>query len=241
MEQLLSTGAGVPAPAPANPKPRSRGPTWRLPLALVLLAIVPMFGGSIRLIELAGDVQITPDNDHVFITTPIPIVVHIISACLYSVLGAFQFSAGLRRRHRGWHRVAGRVLIPLGLVAALSALWMTLFYPWPAGTGALLYLFRLAFASAMTISIVLGFAAIRRRDVRHHRRWMTRAYAIGLGAGTQIFTLGFGEAIFGTAAVTHDLLMGAAWVINLAIAEWSLGTWHIRRTRTGAEQMAELS
>lgn len=241
MDQLPSTGAEVPAPVPARPKPRSRGSTWRLPLALILLCVVPMFGGSVRLIELANDVQVTPDNDHVLITTPIPIVVHIISACLYGVLGAFQFSAGLRHRHRGWHRAEGRVLVPLGLTAALSALWMTLFHPWPAGTGTLLYLFRLGFATAMALSLVLGFTAIRRRDIRHHRRWMTRAYAIGLGAGTQIFTLGFGEAIFGSAEVTHDLLMGAAWVINLAIAEWSLGTWRIRRSRTGAVQIAGLS
>ena len=240
MDQLLSGAPGSPAPIPTQRKPRSRPPTWRLPLALTLLAVIPLFGGSIRLIELAGDIQLTPDNDHVFITTPLPIVLHIISACLYSVLGAFQFSAGLRRRHSRWHRAAGRLLVPLGLAAALSALWMTLFYPWPGGTGALLFLFRLLFSTAMTLSLVLGFSAIRRRDVGRHRRWMTRAYAIGLGAGTQILTLGFGQAIFGHAEVTHDLLMGAAWVINLAVAERFLGTWRIRRPQPAAVQVAEL-
>jgi hypothetical protein len=39
---------------------------------------------------------------------------------------------------------------------------------------------RLAFGVAMAGRIVLGVAAIRRRDVAGHRAWMVRGYAIGL-------------------------------------------------------------
>ena len=45
----------------------------------------------------------------------------------------------------------------------------------------------------MAACLVLGVAAIRRRDIAAHRAWMIRAYAIGLAAGTQVFTEGFGE------------------------------------------------
>ena len=61
--------------------------------------------------------------------SPVPLVVHIVSALAYAVLGAFQFSAALRRRRPGWHRAAGRVLVVLGLAVAFSALCLTLFYP----------------------------------------------------------------------------------------------------------------
>ena len=44
----------------------------------------------------------------------------------------------------------------------------------------------------MAAAIVLGFTAIRRRDIAAHRAWMIRAYALGLGAGTQAFTEGIG-------------------------------------------------
>ncbi|MGO9753156.1 MAG: hypothetical protein ACLP8S_03115 [Solirubrobacteraceae bacterium] len=44
-----------------------------------------------------------------------------------------------------------------GLVVALSAIWMTLFYEAQAGTGDLLYMLRLVFASAMAAE-----SAIRR-------------------------------------------------------------------------------
>ena len=54
---------------------------------------------------------------------------------------------------------------------------------------------RLVVASAMAVCVVLGFAAIRRRDIAAHRAWMIRAYALALGAGTQAFTEGFGEAL----------------------------------------------
>ena len=60
------------------------------------------------------------------------------------------------------------------------------------------YPLRLVFGLAMVVTIVLGFLATRRRDFARHRAWMIRSYAIGLVAGTQVFTLGIGGAIFGT-------------------------------------------
>jgi len=135
-------------------------------------------------------------------------------------VGAFQFVPRFRRRHPNWHRRAGRVLAVAGLMIAVSALWMTLLYAQKPGTGDLLYVLRLGFGSAMAASLILGFTAIRRRDIAAHRAWMIRAYAIGLGAGTQVFTEGFGGAAFGTGVVAADLAKATGWVINLAIAEW---------------------
>ena len=49
---------------------------------------------------------------------------------------------------------------------------------------------------------------------------MLRPYAIGIGA-TQVQTLLAGVMIVGPPSVlSRALLMGAAWVINLAVAEW---------------------
>jgi hypothetical protein len=81
----------------------------------------------------------------------------------------------------------------------------------------------------MVASIVLGFVAIRRGDVARHKAWMMRAYAIGLGAGTQVFTQMAGEMIAGRPnELSRALLMGAGWVINLAVAEWAI---HNRKRR----------
>lgn len=48
---------------------------------------------------------------------------------------------------------------------------------------------RLIFGAAPLSSIVLAVRAIRRRDFASHGIWMTRAYAIALGAGSQVFTM----------------------------------------------------
>ncbi len=197
--------------------------TWRtgqlVPVGLVALAAIPVLAGTARLVEMTGGPELIP-TDPRFAVSPAPVVVHVVAAIGYAVLGAFQFSAGIRRRHPGWHRRAGRVLVVLGLVVAFSALWLTVFFPRKEGTGDLLWGFRLLFGSGLATCLILGVAAVRRGDIARHRAWMTRAYAVALGAGTQAFTVGFGEAAFGTGVVRHDLMMGAGWVINLAVAEW---------------------
>jgi uncharacterized membrane protein len=190
-----------------------------VPFALIAIVVIPAIFGSLRLIGLAGGPQLMPADPR-FTSSPLPVVVHIASAVSYAVLGAFQFSTALRRRRPGWHRAAGRVLVVLGMAVALSALWMTLFYPRQPGTGVLAYLFRLAFGAGMAASIILGLTAIRRRDIARHQAWMIRAYALALGAGTQVFTKGIGPAVFGTSELTLDLSLGAAWILNLAIAEY---------------------
>ena len=67
-----------------------------------------------------------------------------------------------------------------GLLVAVSAVWMTLFYEAQPGTGALLHVLRLVFASAMAACLVRGVTAVRRGDITAHRTSMIRAYAINL-------------------------------------------------------------
>jgi uncharacterized membrane protein len=193
--------------------------SWGVPAAIVALSAIPLVAGSLRLLELAGGPDILP-ADARFAASPWPVVAHIVGAAVYLLVGAFQFVPGFRRRRPRWHRAAGRVLVVAGSIVAVSALWMTLLYARKDGTGDLLYLERLLFGSGMAASLILGFTAIRRRDIARHRAWMMRAFALALGAGTQTITVGFGVALFGTGVVAHDLSMGAAWAVNLAVAEW---------------------
>ena len=209
-------------PPSQKPKaPAQAGSAKWLVAALLVLSAIPLANGAFRLIQLAGGADITPANAR-FFAAPMPVVLHIVGAAVYAILGAFQFAPGFRRRWPSWHRAAGRPLVACGLLVGLSGLWMTLFYPGANGTE-LLCAFRLVFGSAMVVSIVLGFAAIRRGDVIGHRAWMIRGYAIGLGAGTQVLTLMAGEVIAGPPSeLSRALLMGAGWVINLAVAEWAI-------------------
>jgi hypothetical protein len=131
-----------------------------------------------------------------------------------------------------------------GIVVALSGLWMTLFYPRPEGDGILLEWFRFFFGSAMLVSIVLGFAAVRRRDIAPHRIWMMRAYAIGMGAGTQVLTnLPWIVLVGKPTEFPRAMLLLAGWVINVAVVEWVVrrGPLRVAAQRRRAEVRPELT
>ena len=205
-----------------------RRPEWLVPAGLITLSLVPVVAGSARLTQLTTGATVTAENAR-FFDSPVPVVAHIVGSSLFLVLGALQFAPSLRRRR--WHRIAGRIVAPAGLVSALSALWMTLFYAIPSAvTGPGLSAVRIVVGTAMAAAIVVAFVAIRRGDVRAHSAWMTRAYAIGLGAGTQALVFLPFTLLTGTPApLTHTLLMAAGWAINLVVAEIVIR----RRTRGG--------
>ncbi|MEV0729751.1 DUF2306 domain-containing protein [Polymorphospora sp. NPDC050346] len=193
---------------------------WLIPTGLLVLAAVPVVAGGLRLTELAGGGQVLPDGERIG-SAPVPVILHIVGVTVYGILGAFQFAPGFRRRRRGWHRAAGRLLVPCGLLAALSGLWLTLFMPRAAIDGDVLAVIRVVVSVAMAGCLVLGFVAVRRRDFARHRAWMIRGYAIGMGAGTQAFTAAAWVAVAGPLTMSGKTgTMTAAWLINVVVAEW---------------------
>jgi uncharacterized membrane protein len=218
----IKTASPVSA-SPAMARPAKKGSSasqWLIAAGLILLGAIPIAVGIYILVELAAG-NVRPETVR-HLASPIPVVLHVVTAAVYVVLGAFQFVAAFRRRFPGWHRAAGRVLFVCGLMAGLSAIWITLFYQRLPDTNDLLFAIRLVVSSAMVVFLALGLRAILQRDVAHHRAWMMRAYAIGLGVGTQALVFMVVEMIVGgaTGQVGKALLMGASWALNLAVAEW---------------------
>lgn len=211
-----SQTAASATPVPTRPN-RSKRPDWLIPVGLIVLSLVPIIAGALRITELASSPEVTPGNAR-FVASPIPVIAHILAATTYLVLGAFQFVPRLRRGRPSWHRIAGRILVPAGLIAALSGMWMGVFYPRPEYD----MVVRLVFGAAMAVSILLGLRAVLRRDFVTHRAWMIRGYAIGIGAGTQVFTTLVWILVTGGAVAdgpTTCALLVAGWVINLSVAE----------------------
>ncbi|SED89708.1 DUF2306 domain-containing protein [Ruania alba] len=207
----------VPTKLPRDPARRRNRPQWLLPAGLLFLALVPVLAGAMRITELASGATVTAENAR-FVDSPVPVVAHIAGSTLYLLLGALQFVPTLRRRR--WHRFAGRVLVPAGLVSAFSGIWMAVAYDLPASNGPVLAVIRVALGAVMAAGLVIAVVAILRRNVQRHRAWMIRSYVIALGAGTQVFTflpwtLALGQP--GTAMTT--VLMAAGWGINMVVAE----------------------
>jgi len=145
---------------------------------------------------------------------------HIIPGLIFIVLGPFQFVSSLRKRHPNLHRWTGRVFLAAALVIGVTALIMS--PQMPIG-GDLEVAATFVFGALFLFTLGKGFAAIRARKVVEHRRWMIRAYAIGLGVGT-VRPIAF--AFFATSRLTHltarDFFGIAFWlgfIVSLAAAE----------------------
>jgi hypothetical protein len=201
------------------PKGIRRRREW-VPAALIVLSLVPVAAGMARLTQLGSGGPITAENSR-FFASGLPVIVHIVGATAYSLFGALQFSAGLRRRAPVWHRLAGRFLAVCGVAVALSGLWMTQFYPIPeALQGPLLRAVRYLVGLAMLAALGLGIAAIARRNVAAHEAWMMRAYGLALGAGTQVLTaLPWMLAAGPPPPLVREILLIAGWLINAAVVE----------------------
>lgn len=186
---------------------------WLVVTGLLLLGTLPVIGGVIRLGEVGSGEAIDLPWSSVA-----AIVSHIVAMTLFCLVGAFQFSPALRIRH-GWHRTAGRVLIPAGFVAAVASIWLAVFFHGPPDERALAMV-RLVFAVPMIAFLAMAVLAISRRDFAAHGAWMTRAYAIAVSGGTQalvvaLWTIPVGEVD----AYGEAWLVAVGFAINSVVAE----------------------
>lgn len=204
-----------------TPTRRPSGTGWPVAATLVVLSAIPLSAGTLRIVQLSGGPDVMPADDR-FTGFPVALVLHIVGSACFALFGIGQLLTRFRRRHRTWHRRTGRLLVLAGLTVVGSALWLTLGYPPHPGTGPVLLASRVVVSVAMGTFLVLGFTAVRRRDIAAHRAWMIRAYALALGASTQAFTEGVTEAAVGVGELGGDLAKLAGWLINLAIAEWAI-------------------
>ena len=190
-----------------------------LPIFLLAACAIPTIFGMIR----AGEIIITGHWTFDFVADVVdrlPLFLHVVGAVGFLVLGAFQVLPGFRHRHPIWHRRSGPVAIPLGIIGAVSGLWMTLAHG--EISGPLLFWGRIGASCVWIGAMALSVGAITHRDFRAHGRWIIRAYALALPAGTLAFILLPMVMILGEDG--HDLLFEVvqvlAWPLHLAAAEW---------------------
>lgn len=189
---------------------------------LLVLSAVPMLAGLTRLFSLSTGAPTLDGHDR-FAADPWVAALHIVGATAFATVGAFQFVPSLRRG--AWHRLAGRVLSVLGIAAAFAGTAMALRWAPKEFDSAALNAIRTVVACAMVAFVVLGVVAARRKRFDEHGAWMLRAYALFLGAGTQVFTAGFTALPFMQPHMNEGLAaasMAAGWLINALVAEWML-------------------
>lgn len=108
---------------------------------------------------------------------PFVAIAHVVSGGLYLAFAPFQFSSRVRR-HIGFHRWSGRVLIAAAGVITGSAFYFGLQMPFAGLSEAITIA---VFGSLFLFAVCRGYLNIRRRQVARHREWMIRAFAIAIG------------------------------------------------------------
>ncbi|HUF64740.1 MAG TPA: DUF2306 domain-containing protein [Gemmatimonadaceae bacterium] len=141
---------------------------------------------------------------------------HVVFGLIATLAGPFQFVARIRREHPTLHRMTGRIYlvsVALGAVAALG-LAFTTSLGWVYSTGLL------GLAAVWLTTSGLAFAAIRRRRIAEHQRWMIRSYVVTFAFITfRVFEDGLAALGVGTQVERLTLAAWASWAVPLFVTQ----------------------
>jgi uncharacterized membrane protein len=171
-------------PTSADGSSRRRTP-WLVGITVAILILIVLGFAAVRLsVDVpsltAGTVPDDP-YDARFVRHPWLTYLHIGPGVLYMVGATLQLAYWFRRHHYSVHRRLGRILLGAGLLTGACAVVIGLLFPigGPVEMSA-----TVVFGVWFLVCLVLAFRAIRAADIVRHRRWMIRAFAIGVGVGT---------------------------------------------------------
>jgi uncharacterized membrane protein len=199
---------------PALPTSRRRVPLWWWPAALFALAIAAY---SLRYVAV-GERAYVPEVSESFRARPLTVTVHTLFGPVALVLGLVNLLPAMRQRRR-WaaHRIVGRIYMVSAL--ALGGAGFSLAFHAAGG-----YLARVGFCllAAMTLGTVAqAYRYIRSGDVKGHREWVLRNYALIFGAVTlRIWLPILIIAHQGEFLPAYRWVAWLSWVPNILWAEW---------------------
>jgi len=191
---------------------------------LVVLVFIVLVFASIRLaVDLPNVISgTTPDPssfEHRYARYPWLAYAHILPGVGYLLLAPIQLWRGFRNRHIRWHRRIGRVAITLGLISGVFAIIFGFFLSFG---GPLEASAAVVFGVWFVTCLALAYRFIKRRDVRHHRRWMIRAFAVGLAVGTIRLWIGLFQA---TGLLSFQEAFGVAFWLSFALHAAAAEMW----------------
>lgn len=230
----LTTG-----PIAATVPSRSAGRTVWVTLLLLILIILGSAGvrASFDWPEiLAGTLPSEDSFELRYVQHPVLAYLHIAPGVVYIVGAPFQLSRRFRERHFTLHRRMGRVLLALGLTSGILGIVVGIVFPYG---GLLETSASVVFGAYFVTALVVAFVAIRGGDVTRHRRWMIRAFAVGIAIGTARIWMGLFQLV-GLLAIqdnTGTAWFGAAFCLSFPLHALAAELYLSRRP--GAEVAAQ--
>lgn len=189
-----------------------------------LTILVLLIFAAIRVVETYSGVPTADLFKARYIQHQIVSAIHMFTGIAFVLFAPLQFITKFRNKNLRLHRILGRVLVSFALIAGIYGMVSAVVLPAFGGitTETAVWFFGPIFI----FSIARAFWCIRKRKIAQHREWMIRAFALGIGVGTQRIVvglfIGFGGypmvEIFGTAlwlGFGLNLLVAEIW-INLS-------------------------
>ena len=183
---------------------------WLLVLVMIVFIVVRVSNDIPNLSQ--GTIPPEDEFDRRYAENPVIAYLHIVPGVVYLLGAPLQFSRRFRAANLRRHRVLGRVLLAAGGLTGVMALVVGVVMPFGAfaETSA-----SIVFGVYFLTALWLAFREIRSGRESAHRRWMIRAFAIGLAVGMIRIVVGVGEA-FGIGIA--DSFGAAFWIAFILMA-----------------------
>jgi hypothetical protein len=201
-------------------------------IAILILCAIGAGAAARRIVVLAtapapvAISSVSASLDAHFAGETAAILLHIVPALLFVLLVPLQFVSSLRRRYPKFHRWSGRVVMTLGVVIGISALWLSAH---PVG-GIVESAATMSFGCFFLFSLGKAWIHIRNRRVDLHREWVIRMTAIALGVATTRPIMGVFFATRPLTGLTPHQFFGPAMWLGLGSTYLAGEAW-IRYTR----------
>ncbi len=147
---------------------------------------------------------------------------HLITGLIIFTLGPLQFMPSIRRKSISLHRWSGRIWLSAGSLAAISGGFIGIFQPFMGvdGQGFNESMATTFFAFYTLFCLAKAYSTIRARNVRAHREWMIRSWALMLAIATERIMLAI---LMATTDIGVPVLFGTtfwmAGLVNIAASE----------------------
>lgn len=229
-----------PATGPLAATVPSRSPGRTVWVTLLLLILITLGSAGVRVVLdwpeiLAGTLPSEDSFELRYVQHPVLAYLHIVPGVVYIVGAPFQLSRRFRERHFALHRRMGRVLLALGLTSGILGIVVGIVFPYG---GWLETSASVVFGAYFVTALVVAFAAIKGGDATRHRRWMIRAFAVGIAIGTIRIWLGVFQLV-GLLAIqdnTGTQWFGAAFWLSFPLH--ALAAEYYLSRRPGADGAA---
>ncbi len=170
--------------------------------------------------------------DQRYIDHPYLSMLHLAAGAGFLILAPLQTHARMRRALPRVHRALGRTATALAVVSAVAICIMVIVFP--AIGGLLTQVVTIALNMAICAALTIAIAAARSRNIKLHRAFMIRAYAIALSVATARVFIWAAETALGLPfGSSFTIASGLGVVVNLAVTELYLhAKWRTSTAQT---------